>query len=89
MSIPEFEQMLHAVLPSTGKTSLTLTEVPRHEGELLVLLEKAVLSGARSNTPLTEIHLPKDAYPAMEAEFGDIPVMDSGHADVIRLFFEP
>ncbi|HEV2574387.1 hypothetical protein [Methylocella sp. CPCC 101449] len=89
MSIPEFEQMLHAVLPSTGKTSLTLTEVPRHEGELLVLLEKAVLSGERANTPLTEIHLSKEFYPDMDGEFGDIPVVDSGDADIIRLFFEP
>ena len=88
MSMPEFEQMLHAVLPSMGKTSLTLTEFPCREGELIELLEKAVLSGNRSKTRLTEIHLPMQMYPDMAATFDQVPVVDSGSADVIRLFFE-
>ena len=89
LSMPEFEQMLHAVLPSAGKTSLTLTEFPRREDELVELLEKAVVSGRLSKTHLTEIHLPMQLYPDMEASFAQVPIVDSGKADVVRLFFEP
>jgi hypothetical protein len=89
LSMPEFEQMLHAVLPSLGKTSLTLTEFPRREDDLVSLLERAVVSGRLSKTHLTEIHLPMQLYPDMEATFAHVPIVDSGDADVVRLFFEP
>jgi hypothetical protein len=89
LSMPEFEQMLHAVLPSLGKTSLTLTELPRSEDDLVSLLERAVVSGRLSKTHLTEIHLPMQMYPDMEATFAHVPIVDSGDADVVRLFFEP
>ena len=75
------EQMLHAVLPSLGKTSLTLTEFPRSEDGLIELLEKAVVSGRLSKTHLTEIHLPTQMYPDLEATFAHVPIVDSGNAD--------
>ena len=84
----EFEKMLHAVLPATGKTSLTLTDIPTQEDLLMQMLETALVTGNRSASRLTEIHLPMRNYPHMASQFWHVPVEDSGSCDVLRLVFE-
>jgi hypothetical protein len=70
--IPEFEQMLRAVLPATGKTSLTITDIPEQEDQLMQMLETALVNGNRW----------------MPNHFWHVPVEDSGASDVLRLVFE-
>ncbi len=84
----DFERMLAAVLPATGRTSLTLTDVPVGDDSLTQLLEKAILVGNRSATRLTEIYLPMREFPSMGANFWHVPVLDTGSRDVLRLVFE-
>lgn len=86
--MPEFEQMLHAVLPAIGKTSLTLTDLPAQEDQLMKMLETALVTGNEACTRLTEIHLPLKNFPAMASQFWHVPVEDSGTSDVLRLVFE-
>ena len=86
--MPEFEKMLHAVLPATGKTSLTLTDIPTGEDQLMQMLETALLTGNRACSRLTEIHLPMRNFPTMASQFWHVPVEDSGTSDVLRLVFE-
>lgn len=88
MSVPEFERMLGAVLPSICKTSVTLTEVPDGAG-LLSMLQRAVAFGDRRRTPLTGVQLPLALFPELSAGVGSVPVIDSGDAGVVRLIFEP
>jgi hypothetical protein len=89
MLFPEFEKMLDVVLPSAHPTSLTLTEVPLQYGQLTDLLEKAIRTGDESRTRLTGIHVPLRLFPDMTTSFRQVPVVDSGSADVVRLFFAP
>lgn len=84
----EFEKMLQAVLPAIGKTSLTLTDIPTQQDQLMEMLEAALVSGNRSASRLTEIHLPMRNFPAMASQFWHVPVEDSGSSDVLRLVFE-
>ena len=86
--MPEFEQMLQAVLPAAGKTSLTLTDLPAQEDQLMQMLETALVTGNRACSRLTEIHLPLKNFPAMTSQFWHVPVEDSGTSDVLRLVFE-
>ena len=86
--IREFEKMLKAVLPATGKTSLTLTDIPHQEDQLMKMLETALVTGNRECSRLTEIHLPMKSFPAMASQFWHVPVEDSGSSDVLRLVFE-
>lgn len=88
MSMVDFERMLNAVLPATGKTSLTLTDVPGSEDSLVQLLEKAIVSGNQRHSRLTEIYLPVQQYPAMGSQFWHVPVEDTGQSNVLRLVFE-
>ena len=88
MSMVDFERMLNAVLPATGKTSLTLTDVPSNEDGLVQLLERAIVSGNRCHTRLTEIYLPMQQYPAMGPQFWHVPVEDTGKSNVMHLVFE-
>jgi hypothetical protein len=88
MSMTDFERMLSAVLPATGRTSLTLTDVPRGDDRLTQLLEKAIVLGNRTSSRLTEIYLPMREYPGMGTSFWHVPVQDSGSQDVLRLVFE-
>jgi hypothetical protein len=88
MMMPEFEQMLQAVLPAIGKTSLTLTDIPAREDQLMEMLETALISGNKAASRLTEIHLPLKNFPAMASQFWHVPVEDSGTSDVLRLVFE-
>ena len=88
MSMTDFERMLEAVLPASGKTSLTLTDVPRGDDSLMQLLEKALVRGNRSSSRLTEIYLPMSQFPSMGSSFWHVPVQDTGSQDVLRLVFE-
>ena len=88
MSMSDFERMLSAVLPATGRTSLTLTDVPRGDDGMTQLLEKAILLGNRTSSRLTEIYLPMREFPSMGSSFWHVPVQDSGTQDVLRLVFE-
>ena len=88
MSMSDFERMLAAVLPARGKTSLTLTDVPRGDDSLTEMLEKAIVCGNRAATRLTEIYLPMREYPSMGGSFWHVPVQDTGSQDVLRLVFE-
>ena len=86
--IPEFEQMLKAVLPATGKTSLTITDIPSQEDQLMEMLETALVNSNKACTRLTEIYLPMKSFPQMASQFWHVPVEDSGTSDVLRLVFE-
>ena len=88
MSMTNFERMLAAVLPATGKTSLTLTDMPRGDDSLTQILEKAIVLGNRTSSRRTEIYLPMREFPSMGASFWHVPVQDSGSQDVLRLVFE-
>ena len=88
MSMIDFERMLSAVLPASGRTSLTLTDVPQGDDSLTQLLEKAILLGNRTSSRLTEIYLPMREFPTMGSSFWHVPVQDSGAQDVLRLVFE-
>lgn len=88
MSMTDFERMLSAVLPATGRTSLTLTDVPSCEDRMTQLLEKAIILGNSARTRLTEIYLPMRQYPEMGASFWHVPVQDTGSQEVVRLVFE-
>ena len=87
MSNLEFERMLSALLPSPGKTAVTLTDVPPGDEQLARILESAIRLGERQSSPLAEIHLPTGRMAATGAFFRDVPVEDGG--DVLRLVFEP
>ena len=87
MSMTDFEKMLCAVLPATGKTSLTLTDVPQGDDSLTLILEKAIALGNRTHSRLTEIYLPMRDYPGMGTSFWHVPVQDTSQ-DVLRLVFE-
>jgi hypothetical protein len=89
MLIVEFEKMLDVILPSASKTALTLTELPDHESQVAHLLESAIEHGATRQSRLTEIHLPLGQFPNIGGLFSHIPIMDSGAANIMRLFFEP
>ncbi len=86
--MPEFEKMLHAVLPVTGRTSLTLTDIPAQQDQLMQMLETALTTGNEVCTRLTEIHLPLKNFPSMASQFWHVPVEDSGTSDTVRLVFE-
>jgi len=86
MSNLEFERMLSALLPSPGKTAVTLTDVPAGDDQLARILESAIRLGERQSSRLSEIHLPTGRMAATGAFFRDVPVEDGG--DVLRLVFE-
>ncbi len=88
MSMSDFERMMAAVLPAVGRTSLTLTDIPRGDESLNQLLEKAIILGNRCSSRLTEIYLPMREFPNMGPSFWHVPVQDSGSQDVLRLVFE-
>ena len=88
MSFPEFERMLGAVLPSPGRTSLTLTEAPQEAGLLASMLERANVIGQRQSTRLREVQLPRHLLRSVGAKFNRAPLSDSGDVGVVRLTFE-
>jgi hypothetical protein len=85
MSHFEFERMLAALLPSPGRTALTLTDFPEGDEQLQRMLESAIRLGEKQSSRLAEIHLPTGRMAATGSSFRDIPVEDGG--DVLRLVF--
>ncbi|HEY8578471.1 MAG TPA: hypothetical protein VIL72_01195 [Beijerinckiaceae bacterium] len=89
MSFPEFERMLGAVLPSPGRTCLTLTDPPQEAGLLARMLERAAAIGAREATRLKEIHVPAHMVSALGSRFALYDLRPSADSGVVRLTFEP
>jgi hypothetical protein len=88
MSPTEFDRLVEALIPAVGRTTLTLTEIPASEGELLRILECAVVVGNRRCAPLAEIHLPLDVFPNSDTAFWHVPIEDASREGVVRLVFE-
>jgi hypothetical protein len=88
MATAKFEQVFDKAFPLAKNTTLTVTEVPEGEGELLKLLERALARGFANRARLTEIHLPMERFPFMDSKFWHVPVEDCGKAQVLRFFFE-
>ncbi len=88
MALLHFDQLLDGAFHLANQTSLTVTQAPEHEEELLGMLEQALVRGLRNRTQLTEIHVPLERFPTMDSKFWHIPVEDSGEAKVLRFFFE-
>jgi hypothetical protein len=87
MSYVEFEQMLAALLPSPGKSAVTITELPESDVQLAMFIERAIACGERRSSRLTGIHLPRARMDAVRDSFRQVPVEDCG-AGVMRLVFE-
>jgi hypothetical protein len=88
MGVASFDQLFDKALPLANKTTLTVTELPEAAGDLLELLNRAMLHGFVNHANLTEIHLPMERFPFIDAKFWHIPVEDCGDAQVLRFFFE-
>lgn len=88
MSIFEFERLLEAAMPSSGRTAITLTEIPANESELTGLLDRAIMTGNRRAAPLTEIHLPLGQFRNFGTSFWRLPIEDTGPDGVVRLVFD-
>ena len=88
MSPAEFERLVEAVIPVSGRTSLTLTETPATVEDLLHLLERALVIGNRRGAPLAEIHAPLADLPQCASSFWHVPIEDSSRDGVVRLVFE-
>lgn len=89
MLTPDFGRMLDVMLTGHNPASVTLTQAPTLPEQLLELLDIAIHSGESVHNRLTRIEMPKIAYPEMGAAYREVPVSESGHADVVRLFFAP
>jgi len=88
MAPTNFEQFFDKVFPLDSGATLTVTEVPDCEEELLKLLERAMLRGFDNHARLTEIHLPMERFPFMDSKFWHVPIEDCGKAQVLRFFFD-
>jgi hypothetical protein len=88
VSISEFERLLEALIPLTGRTTLTLTQTPESADCLIRLLEKAIATGNRRGAPLSQIDLPVDSFETFGSSFWHVPVEDSSRDGVVRLTFE-
>jgi hypothetical protein len=88
MAPVNYEQAFDKALSLTDKTSLAVMPLPDHEGELLKLLDRAMVKGFANRVRLTEIHLPMARFPSLDSKFWHVPIEDCGDAQVLRLFFE-
>lgn len=88
MSISDFERLLEALIPANGRATLTLTEAPDRDDDLIRLLERAIATGNRRGAPLTRIDLPVDAFETLGTRFWHVPIEDSSRCGVVRLVFE-
>ena len=88
MSMPEFERLLAALIPSRGRTAITLTEPPEDEARLLRLFDKALIAGNGRAAPLAAIMAPMNLYPNLGDTFWHVPIEDSSREGVVRLVFE-
>ncbi len=87
MSISDFERLLEALIPASGRTTLTLTEAPESADDLIRLLERAIATGNRRGAPLAQIDLPADAFETFGTTFWHVPIEDSSRDGVVRLVF--
>jgi hypothetical protein len=88
MTLVNFDQLFDGAFHLANHTTLTVTQAPEHEEELLGMLEHALTRGLRNRAQLTEIHVPLERYPTIDSKFWHIPVEDSGESKVLRFFFE-
>jgi len=82
------EQVFDKAVPLANNVTLTVTEVPERQDELVKLLERAMLRGFSDNARLTAIHLPMERFPTLDSKFWHVPIEDCGKAQVLRFFFE-
>lgn len=88
MTMSDLDRLLNATLVGTkDRISVTVTEVPEHEIDLLRLLDKAIEIATAKRSPLTEIQLPMSRFPAVGSHFWHVPVTDSGENGVLRLVY--
>jgi hypothetical protein len=88
MSLSEFDRLIEALIPRSGRASVTLTETPESLDQLMRLLERAVVIGNRRGAPLAEIHAPLAEFPYCAPSFFHVPIEDSSAEGVVRLVFE-
>lgn len=88
LSPPEFDRLVEAAIPVSGRSIVTLTETPATVGELFRMLERAIIVGNRRGAPLVEIHAPLVSFPDCAGLFWHVPVEDSSRDGVVRLVFE-
>lgn len=88
MSLSDFERLLEALMPATGRATVTLTETPEDAEALIRLLERAIVTGNRRGAPLAQIDLPVEAFDTFGASFWHVPIEDSSREGVVRLSFE-
>lgn len=88
MTMSDLDRLLNAtLLGTTDRISVTVTDVPDDEADLMDLLEKAIEVGARKCTPLAAIQLPLSRFPSVGAVFLRVPVTESGNSGVLRFIY--
>ena len=88
MTISEFERLLEAAMPESGRTGITLTNPPGDEISLCDLVDRALAVGDRRAAPLAEIHLPFTQFAGFRPSKSDLPLTDTGLDGVVRFIFE-
>jgi hypothetical protein len=88
MSLSEFDRLIEALIPVSGRASVTLTQTPASLDDLMRLLERAVVIGNRRGAPLAEICAPLVEFPDCAPSFFHVPIEDSSNEGVVRLVFE-
>jgi hypothetical protein len=83
----DVEGVIRGVLPTTSRTSVTLTGIA--EERAAGVLQAAVDYCRSTEAPLTEIHLPARLQADLASRFGELIFADSGADDVYRLVFQP
>jgi hypothetical protein len=82
----DIEGVIKGVLPTTSRTSVTLTGVAAERAQTVL---KTAIDYCRANdAPLAEVHLPSHLI-NVTSGFGDVTLADSGADDVFRLVFQP
>ena len=90
MQVDDLGRVLDAVLHNAGaRVSLTLTDPPDGESELLELLDGALGAAYRNHVQFSEIQLGRARYPRLGASFHQVPITAVGDPGVLRLVYEP
>jgi hypothetical protein len=83
----DIEGVIKGVLPTTSRTSVTLTGVAAERAQIVL---KTAIDYCRANdAPLSEVHLPSHLIANVRPRFDDLTFADSGADDVFRLVFQP
>jgi hypothetical protein len=88
MTISEFERLLEAAMPKSGRTGITLTDPPDDQIALCDLVDRALAVGERRAAPLAEVHLPFSRFSVFCSSKSDLPLTDTGIDGVVRFIFE-